>query len=402
MVDRALGRRVFLLSLAVSLAVATLVWFGRPGAGDEPEPTVLIRDHAADFEGLLRERQDSDFLADRPPGFLYEPEDKALLLDFLEARRQAGGAENRSGFVSDPVTFNWRAPNFERWGTLSDGEETPWAIRTNDRGFRNDADVRVLKPDLRILVTGDSHVDGVCNNDDTFAARLEASLARRGEDVEVLNGALGGFNPFHYLWVLERFADELDPDVFVVTIFGGNDFKMTLRFQRFFHRRPPLPPGRHRIEDLKAEKVRLMGARAQELNQLVYFLDHPDEIEVATETLIAITDRILERCAEHDVRPVFVWLPSPLQGQPRFHRQLIDGLVRVFGLDDAMLGHLDRIADPWFEHLAERDVEALDLRPLFRASDELLYWENDRHLNIVGHELVATALEPVILEALDR
>lgn len=403
MTDRSLGRRVFAASTLVALVVAALVWSRFARAPVEREGTVEVRDYAADFEGLLAERQDPDFAAGCGPGFLYEPQDKALLLEFLEARRERGGKENRLGFVSDPVTLNWHASNYELWGTLADGEDTPWCIRTNDRGFRNDADVLREKPDLRVLVTGDSHVDGVCDNEDGFPARLQRRLAApRGGTVEVLNGSLGGFNLFHYLWVLERFAAELEPDVFVVTVFAGNDLKMALRFRRFFHRLPPLPPGDHTIGALKAAEVGLMGLRAQELNQLLYFLDHPDEVPAATETLIAISARIRELCTARGVLPVFVWLPSPLQGQPDFHRPLIAGLERAFDLDAEQLGYLDVVADAWFAWLAEQGLAALDLRPTFRAADELYYWEVDRHLNLVGHRAVAEALAPVVEAVLGR
>jgi hypothetical protein len=59
----------------------------------------------------------------------------------------------------------------------------------------------------------------------------------------------------------------------------------------------------------------------------------------------------------------------------------------------------DRIADAWLARCDALAIPTLDLRPLFRASDERLYWETDSHLNLAGHALVARALLPLVQAA---
>ena len=80
------------------------------------------------------------------------------------------------GQIYDPWTYFRQRPNIvekEPWPERADGQ---WMLRTNDLGFREDAALPVPRPALRVLVTGDSHTDGVCNNDESFANLLEARL----------------------------------------------------------------------------------------------------------------------------------------------------------------------------------------------------------------------------------
>src|SRR5690606_18882269 len=86
-----------------------------------------------------------------------------------------------------------RAPNLEvrvPWPEHPNGE---YVMRTNALGMREDEEVDPCRPDLRILVTGDSHTDGICANSESFCNRLEARLAAEdgGRTVEALNAAAG-------------------------------------------------------------------------------------------------------------------------------------------------------------------------------------------------------------------
>jgi hypothetical protein len=110
-------------------------------------------------------------------------------------------------------------------------------------------EVRGLQqPALRILVTGDSHTDGVCNNSESFTNLLEAELsaAHPGEAIEALNAGKGAYSFYNYLGVLERLLP-LRPDVFVVAVYGGNDFVESLALRHTFeHGAPPTRASRRR------------------------------------------------------------------------------------------------------------------------------------------------------------
>ena len=101
-------------------------------------------------------------------------------------------------------------------------------MTTNNLGFREDEDTQENKPanTIRVLVTGDSHIDGVVYNSESFPNLLESRLnADYGsERFEVINGGVGYYGPQHYLGFLRKYAF-LRPDMFIVVVYSGNDFQ---------------------------------------------------------------------------------------------------------------------------------------------------------------------------------
>ena len=73
-------------------------------------------------------------------------------------------------------------------------------------------DGEVLDPRIgpRILMTGDSHAAGVCENSESFTNVLEALLTEeRGTPVEAINAAQGGFDHYNYLGILEHYGADI-------------------------------------------------------------------------------------------------------------------------------------------------------------------------------------------------
>jgi hypothetical protein len=126
---------------------------------------------------------------------------------------------------------------------------------------------------VRVLVTGDSHTEGVCTNAESFTHLLEGALAdaRPGAAVEAINSGLSGYNLYNYLGVLEK-GRALGPDVFVVTVYGGNDFAAAVQLYRYFERMPPYERAPHSLRSSFLDGGLWTGAVAQELNQVAYFL----------------------------------------------------------------------------------------------------------------------------------
>lgn len=378
------------VSAAVALTAAALFWRSRAHS----RGTVELRDYSEAFARLLAERQ-----GDAPPeGQLYEPADKAELIEFLRQRGELTERDRESrGVVPDPVLFVRREPFFRRTEELPDGSGRLWTLTTNSLGMRGPEPLE--NPDLRLLVTGDSHTDGVCDDDRTFTAILGRRLAAaRGLRVDALNAGLAGYNPYHYLAVLERWADELEPDVFVAVVFGGNDFSGLAKYQRFFTHRGPFRTG-YTIRELKRAGVDVHGYRGQGLISLGFFLANPDEEEVAARTLCDISAEMRRLCDERGIALVLAYLPEPMQGQPHLFADVVQGVRRAWRMNEEPYAYLDRMADTWLAWLEQEGIAHLDLRPAFRACQEPLYWPGDKHLDHRGHELVARRLEPVVAAA---
>ena len=126
--------------------------------------------------------------------------------------------------VYDPFCYMRMRADLDRAVDWPEHPDGGFRIVTNSFGLRQDDELSQAHTDRRVLVVGDSHATGVCNNSETLAARLEEELAARApnEAFEVANGANGAFAFFHYLGVLERFLDHgWKPDVLVVVVYGG-------------------------------------------------------------------------------------------------------------------------------------------------------------------------------------
>jgi lysophospholipase L1-like esterase len=99
-------------------------------------------------------------------------------------------------------------------------------VTIGEAGLRG-ADPRHRRPDtFRILVLGDSLAWGFgVEDDETFAARLEALLSRRYPDldIQVLNGAVPGYGTADELAYLRSRGVELGPDLVVVQFLSVND-----------------------------------------------------------------------------------------------------------------------------------------------------------------------------------
>lgn len=310
---------------------------------------------------------------------------------------------HKNSFAFDPeVYFRYRPGMDERigWPEHPDGA---FLRRTNSLGLREDSDEDFRDADLRLLVTGDSHTDGVCNNSESFPSLLEDELeaAVPGRRVVALNTGVVGYSFYNYLGVLEEAlagAHGARPDVFVVAVYGGNDFLEALRPQHHF-RGTHLPPRRSSYWDRIEQAKRVSTtALAQGLNQVAYFVEQPDQVEVALEAARAVLGEIVKRCREHDIRLCIVHIPPafelPLEGTR-------PGLQKALDVLEIQPGDVDlsaRLEQVMAGHLEALGVDYIDLRERFLSSGESCYWRSDLHLDLSGHRLVAEA----VCELLER
>jgi lysophospholipase L1-like esterase len=354
----------------LTLAPSRLDWGGVPASTD-PRPGLdpLAADDSARF----------------PPSILVRrtltPEEVAQLFTLDE--REFDVYDPHCQFIKKPGLDGERA-----WPEHPAGRYT---YHTNSLGLRGAADPAAVQPDLRVLVVGDSHTEGVCSDDETFTAELERRLraAHAGRSIEALNAARGGYSFYQYLGTLERLL-ALAPDVFVVAIYGGNDFEEALTLQHFFQgtARPPSQS----FEALRAETMKAHGsAIGQSLNGCKTFTVWPDQIEVALQAARDCCTEIRAQCLRASIRPVFVYLPAAVDIELERHPKLREAL-EMLELSQDDVRSQDRMADSLLAFLRATNADVLDLRPAFRAAKEPLYWHADLHMNLAAHKLVSDAL----------
>ncbi|MFN0006531.1 MAG: hypothetical protein ACKVXR_01385 [Planctomycetota bacterium] len=278
-----------------------------------------------------------------------------------------------------------------------------WAMKTNSLGLREDAEPLAEKPDLRILVTGDSHTDGVCENDASFPHVLQRELARMhpGKSIEALNAGKGSFNFYNYLGQLEKFLF-LDPDAFVVAVYGPNDFAEVLPPYHYFEG-TPRQPGAARYWPLVEKALAIDKSwLAQDGLSLKYFQQHPDEVAVALRAAKEAAMDIQELCEARGIQPVFVYLPGMLDTYRRSGRTdpdlqgLAERLYEAIELSPEDARVHDRMGDEFLAFLAQREIPTLDARAVFSGQPHRFYWLEDHHIDVTAQQAIGKALAPIL------
>lgn len=375
------------VAVASAALAALLGWAVMPPR--EVGATVELVDSRAEIARLLA--SSAGGRVPPPVGLVRRPLPEDVARTFFH------GIERVKGMLYDEHMLVRHRPHLRFERSSAEHPDGGWEIRTNALGLREDAEVSEEHPDLRVLVVGDSHVDGLCANADTFPNLLEGLLAARhpGRSIEVLNAGTGAWGFYNYLGALEGFAD-LAPDVFVVVVYGGNDFQGPLSLHHY-HRGEGLPPQAHdTLSAAVALGERELGLVAQYLNQAAYFYDYPGEEVAALHMALAVTDETARLCRERGTELLCVYLPPWAHGQPESCAPLVAEALASVPLPPGALESDERLADAWLAWLDAAGIAAVDLRPPFRAAREPLYWRTDHHLGLAGHRLAAQALlEPV-------
>jgi hypothetical protein len=294
-------------------------------------------------------------------------------------------------YLLDDLAGHLHRPNVERvidWPEHADGRIV---LRTNNLGFREDLPTEIEKSvgRRRILITGDSHTDGVVANPESFPNRLEGLLddAAGADAFEVLNGGTGHYGPHNYSGILERFLS-LDLDEFVVVVYAGNDLldavaEAWLRGQIEI---PERPPGY--MERLQAARAVAEAEVSQGLNQILLLATFPELEERALAITVDILDHAARRCTEHRIGLTVVVLPSA-RDLPTTVSSREQAAAEALALPDGALGRNRELAERLVRGLSDRGIRVVDPYETMAASVDELYWRLDLHLNVAGHALLA-------------
>lgn len=381
-----------LVVAAGSAGVALAIGAALLAARRDDAPAVVLATDGGELGALLAERSASG-----------PAESTFLAGDMSEesARTVFASLKNRT-CLYDPVLYFRRPPNLSIRNRVGEATYDRWTLRTNGQGFREDADL-VLEPDARVLVIGDSHTDGVCENGKSFANQLEGLLAARhpGKTLDVVNAGVGGYSFYNYARGLDAYVKPLDVDVYVCAVYGGNDFLETLSPLHYFQRTKVKGGGRAYAKRVVAFKKALKEDSgpfiAQQLQQLTFLTEWPEEAELAMSAATELTRAMAARARELEVALVFVYIPPMWDVQLERYVEDPAALVHALGVDgEGDIATADAWADRWMAVVRELGVPLIDMRPAFRDRDEDLYWHIDHHINVAAQRAVAEALLPVV------
>jgi len=278
-----------------------------------------------------------------------------------------------------------------------------WIMHTNSLGIRENGKPLSTKPDLRILVAGDSHTEGVCNNDESCAHVLQLALAAAhpGKTIEAINAAKGGYTFYNYVGTLEKFL-YLEPDVFIVSVYGGNDFEEVLTPYHFFEG-TVRPPGSTQYWPLVQKALSICGTwLAQDGLSLKYFQEQPGEVAVALRAAEAATLDIKDMCKAHGIVLLYVYIPARFDVEdPKFyddarHPDLPHELYSALEIRPESVKVHDHMGSELVQFLREHEIPVLDMREEFRRNAGPFYWNEDHHINVNAHRLIGQSLVPLI------
>lgn len=263
-------------------------------------------------------------------------------------------------------------------------------FRTNNLGFREDVDTeQEAREDIeRILVTGDSHIDGVVWNHESYPNVLEDLLqeTQPTRPIEVLNGGAGYFGPYQYRRLLEKHAG-LGLSSVIVTVYTGNDFLdagLVIESTGQPNERPP-----DYWPTFNALPNRLRRVFGQHLNQVFYLNTFPQMQKACLDFTVAELASMSAHAADLHASMLVVLLPSKLdvEQNPRD----LAGAGAALNLSAEQLNINRRMAELLKARLEELGIAHLDLLPAMQGRPGL-YWERDHHLSLDGHRFVAERL----------
>lgn len=291
--------------------------------------------------------------------------------------------------------------------------------KTNSHGHRDDEVSLAHPPDVfRLLVLGDSFTMGAnVPQDKVYPQRLEKLLNTNSTiPIEVINTAVGGWQPFQYAQYYEHYGRKFKPDAILIGFFVGNDTydpmnsleqtrtavmgrrvsreaaaRRSIRFKIFMYehshivrlvmnRKRPVTVdfSRKDCQDFSTQYLTIQQARLRN------YLKRDERRYQLAQNSVAQILQIKALADEENIPLVVLLIPDETQINPSLRAALLpeDELSKFdFGMPQSMLKEI----------VTQNDIQVVDLMPAFLADPQCLYM-NDTHWAVVGHELAATVI----------
>ncbi len=309
------------------------------------------------------------------------------------------------------------SPGFH--GMLGNGAEFNTAIRTNALGLRG-PEVRADRPELRILVLGDSYTFGwAVEEQESYPAVLAQLLAADRLDTEVLNAGVPGWGqPQELVW-LKQFGPGLKPDVLLMGVFLGNDLLDATEKHRPGQLSPEAPEAgathglglwsyRHSHLWRLANRAGLTTLLGLPEPFMMTFLK--DMLETYRKEPSALTlegraksrdalERLRDLANAQGIRMIAILIPDQLQSD-----QVVWDRALGFLDKDPALYDRDTTRNYFRGVLEELDIPTIDLVPSLRAAMDNpataggFFYQNDPHWTAKTHRLAAATIHQELTE----
>ena len=298
----------------------------------------------------------------------------------------------------DSLTMFWHVANMNKHFDFEEYSPEGFNKRTNNLGFVKNRNTKIDKDSLvRVIITGDSHTDGVLPDDKTFPNIMEDSLnlnlnlnlnlsLNLSSKYEFLNAGMGNFTFKNYFGVLKKFL-YLKPDIFIVNVYTGNDFIENIFYENkngeFFN---TLKTFWARLKWKYFEKYM---NNSQSLAQAVYFKTYPERINESIELTSVYVDSMASLCKKNNIRFYISFLPTSVDVENRY----LDNIISKgkYSLQDIFVAQ--DIKQRLISQFSQKDITSIDLLPEMKKHNaDSLYYKTDDHINAAGHIAVARIL----------
>lgn len=302
--------------------------------------------------------------------------------------------------IKDSTAMFVHKPNiyiYDNWGTLE--QKITTERRTNNLGFREDTDTNQKKDNtIRILVTGDSHTDGVLKKNNQSFINIWENKQNNIDSLmahDYINGGTAFYTFRNYLGFLKKYK-YLQPDVYLINIFTGNDFReapifednrtnvsnvyknFLIRFKRKFY---------------SAEKKKIPFA--QGIEQTLYFKAFPEEKEKSLHLAKTYLSEINKICKKEDIKLVITLLPPKTDVNEKFN----DSIQELFQFSNDDMAINEQLTSKLIDWLNSEKITNFYLKDTLQMSKQKVYWDEDLHINPNGHRVIGEFLNKnVIIE----
>jgi len=313
----------------------------------------------------------------------------------------------KSMFNQDATVWFRMKPNYT--GAMS---KKAVPVETNSWGLR-DRELPARRPGVpRILVLGDSLMFGYgVAVEDTATRILETLLRQRlGRDVEVVNGAVAGYSTLQSARSFELLANDVQPDVALLTFGILNGGRMNVTFSEQNLRTSKVTEGSasHRVNQFIKGRVQwlrdssqlsLLLKRRLAPRRVFSGMDvHAIHVSPQDEEGLRLIEKSMQEfmsaTARRGVRAAVVIIPSHKQVDPALWQELLlkHNLPGAF--------YAPEHPDKRLEEFARREnIPVLDLlAPIAARPLEGFYWDGDgEHWEPHGHRVVAEILADFLI-----
>ena len=327
------------------------------------------------------------------------------------------------------------------WGTFryQADEDIGFRLEPSEKAMVNEAGFRdytytLRKPKnvYRIVGIGDSQTAS-CGFTDISNAYLKVleknlnSIKGLGMTYEVLNMGVPNYTPHEYLAMLKKYGIEYGPDLVLVAIYLGNDIQVVpqnrdyivfdgtlisrralnlsdrsefeVKLWKWFHERKL-----YRVVQ-RAQYAKIWATYdstpKRKSNRLSVFMkdefrtpSEKDDIHQAWTDVQKSIKQIQNVVQEHDVRLLLVMIPDEHQ---------VNKSLRKSSLQHLHSNEENYDFEQWNRRLTsfceDNKIDVLDLTPGLSKviQHESLYFKNDIHLNVRGHQLVGEFIQEYLL-----